>query len=93
MSERGQVRTTLVEHQPIRSRCPSRSQTIFMSKMSESQNAWSEELDLVWFEWGFYALSASKAIFRARTYMAGYICIFISWLSAQSHASLLLVGM
>ena len=23
---------------------------------------------LVWFEWGFYALSASKAIFRARTY-------------------------
>ena len=33
--------------QPIRSRCPSRSQTIFMSKMSElqSQNAWSEELE------------------------------------------------
>ena len=33
--------------QPIRSRCPSRSQTTFMSKMSESQsqNAWSEELE------------------------------------------------
>ena len=33
--------------QPIRSPCPSRSQTTFMSKMSESQsqNAWSEELE------------------------------------------------
>ena len=33
--------------QPIRARCPSRSQTTFMSKMSESQsqNAWSEELE------------------------------------------------
>ena len=33
--------------QPIRSRCPSRSQTTFMSKKSESQsqNAWSEELE------------------------------------------------
>ena len=30
---------------------------------------------LVWFEWGCYALSASKAIFRVRTYN---ICITYS---------------
>ena len=28
----------------------------------------SPKLELSWVEWGFYALSASKAIFRARTY-------------------------
>ena len=29
---------------------------------------WCVETARAWFEWGFYALSASKAIFRARTY-------------------------
>ena len=34
----------------------------------------------IWFEWGFYALSASKAIFRARTYNCRTYSVWWWWM-------------